>query len=345
MKAAVTDGKGNVTLTDIAQPSPGPYQCLCKIEACVTCTGTDRKIVNGQMPWANKYPGILGHESFGTVIQCGDKVRHIKPGNRFLRPLAAYPGVLWDGYASWTGGFAEYGLVTDTRAMLEDDPAVKVNGYCQFQQEIPPGIDITPADATMLVTLKEIASYVRNIGITFGSKVAILGTGSVSMAMCFFAKLYGAYPVIVIGRRTEPLADCTKTGADFGINTQTDDMIAKVRQYTREAGVDFVMDAAGDNRLLMKAGGLLAQYGALATYAVRTGSEPLVLDHIERPGRWKFVQSGPDETSVHQYLLDLVRIQAVPLSRFYSHCLPFGDFEQGFRLLIDKKAFKVVFTM
>lgn len=345
MKAVITDGKGNVKLTEIPEPQPDRYQCLCKIEACATCTGTDQKIVNSQLKSSRKYPAILGHESFGTVIKCGDAVRHIRPGDRFLRPYAAYPGTVLGGYDVMMGGFAEYGLVTDTRAALEDDPAVKINGYCKHQQQIPPGVEIEAADATMLITLKEIASYVRDLGVTFGSKVVVLGTGSVSMAICFFAKLLGAYPVIVIGRRDAPIKDCKKTGADFGFNIQTTNMVEQVKTCTNQAGVDFVLDAAGDNSLFMEAARLLAKYGAIATYAVRTGSEPLELGKIKGPGKWKFIQGGPDETSAHQYLLDLVRIQAVPLKNFYSHVMPLDDFERGFKMMVEKKAFKIVFVM
>jgi len=122
MKAVITDGKGHVKLMEVADPQPDAYQCLCRIDACATCTGTDKKLVNGRMPWADRYPAILGHESFGTVVQCGSKVRNIKPGDRFLRPFAAYPGTLLDGYASWMGGFAEYGLITDVEALREAPP-------------------------------------------------------------------------------------------------------------------------------------------------------------------------------------------------------------------------------
>ena len=341
MKAAITDGKGNVRLVEISDPQPNPYQCLCRIEACATCTGTDQKIVNGQMSWA-KYPAILGHESVGSVVQCGDKVRHIKPRDRFLRPTAAYPGALLDGYESYMGGFAEYGLVTDTKAMLEDEPDAQINAYCQYQQKIPAEIEIEPADATMLITLKEIASSVRDVGIKFGAKVAILGSGSVSMAMCYFAKLYGAYSVIVIGRRDEPLSDCRKTGADFGINIKKENMTEKVMEYTNNTGVDFVLDAAGDTSLLIESAKALAKFGALCSYA---SGAALSIDKIAGSGRWKYIQGGPDETSAHQYLLDLVRIQAIPLENFYSHSIPFDDFESGFKLLVEKKAFKIAFVM
>ena len=243
------------------------------------------------------------------------------------------------------GGFAEYGLVTDTQALLEDDPTATPNSYCQYQQRIPAGLRISPADATMLVTLKEIASTVRDVGVEFGAKVAVLGTGAVGMAMCYFAKLRGAYPVIAVGRRDQPLADCVRTGADFGVNCQKEDMVAKVMELTGGTGVDFVLDAAGDTTLVMESGKLLARNGAIATYATSSGGGTLALDKIQGPARWRFLQSGPDETSAHQYLLDLARVGAVPFKNFYSHSIPLGDFEAGFKLLVEKKAFKIAFVM
>jgi threonine dehydrogenase-like Zn-dependent dehydrogenase len=345
MKSVITDGKGKVELKEIRDPQPNSHQCLCRIDACATCTGTDKKLVNGQMAWANKYPAILGHESFGTVIQCGRDVRNIKPGDRFLRPAAAYPWTLLDGYASWMGGFSEYGLVTDTKALQEDNPSAVIHPYCVYQQLIPPEISIEAADATMLVTLKEIASTLRDLDIKFGSKVVVLGTGAVGMSMCYFAKLCGAYPVISVGRRDQPLEDSRKTGADFVINVLHEDMAQKVMEYTQQSGVDFVLDAAGDTGLIMNSGPMLAKYGAICSYAGRTGAEPLAVDSIKGAAHWKYIQGGPDESSAHQYLLDLVRIKAVPLKAFYSHTLPFDEFEAGFQMLIEKQASKIVFTM
>ncbi len=344
MKVVVTDGKGHVELQEVACPKPDEYQCLCKIEACATCTGTDRKVANGLMKWG-KYPGILGHESVGTVVELGRKVRHIAVGDRYLRPIAAYPGAQLGGLHPVLGGFAEYGLITDTKAMLEDDPTVKPNGMCQYQQKLPADLSISAPEATMLITLKEIASYLRTLGITPDSKVVILGTGAVSMCMCFFAKLYGANPVIVVGRRDAPILDCKKVGADFGVNTGNEAMLERVREYTQNTGADFVVDSTGAVDLILESGRLLVRGGTLAPYAGRVDSKPLVLDEIKGPGRWNFVQAGPSEALAHDYLLALTRIQAVPLKNFYSHVLPFEEFERGFQMVVDKTASKVVFVM
>ena len=122
MKGAVTDGKGNIWIQDVPKPVIGDYECLCKIDCCATCTGTDMMSINGTISWAqqDRYPALIGHESVGVVIETGKKVRNIKAGDRFLRPAAWYPGEYKEGLFSMMGGYAQYGIVTDTEALLQD---------------------------------------------------------------------------------------------------------------------------------------------------------------------------------------------------------------------------------
>ena len=250
MKAAITDGKGNLWLADVPTPAVGEYQCLCKTQACATCTGTDRKHIEDKLPWSQNYPGILGHESIGYVVEVGPKVRTLKEGDTVLRPAAVYPGEQLGEYYSMWGGFAEYGLVTDRKALLEDQPDAQPNNYTRFQLPIPEGLGLSPADATMLITLKETASYVASVGVKLHSSLLILGAGSVALSMCRFAKVFGAYPVIMIGRRAAPLEHARKIGADFTINTQEQNPVEAARAITDGEGVDFIIDATGDAEFL-----------------------------------------------------------------------------------------------
>jgi len=343
MKAAITDGKGNVAVKDnIPLPHPDPYQCLCQMLACATCTGTDQKIINGTLPWKENYPGILGHESVGRVIQAGTKVKYIKEGDIFLRPTACYHKEKLAGYYSLWGGFAEYGLVTDLQALKEDQPNVPPNDYTIYQQKIPSELRIPPADATILITLKEVSSFVTRLKIGLGASVAVLGAGAVGMSICYFAKLFGAYPVIIIGRREAALEPARKTGADFTINNASEDMVAQVRKLTGGRGVDYVIDAAGNPELLTASAQLLAPNGKMITYAIHP-SHRQVIDLAKGPGRWELVFAGSDEPGAHQYLLDAVKWNFINPKNFYSHCLPFEQLAEGFRLIQKKEAFKVVF--
>ena len=340
MKVAITDGKGKLWLEDVALPELSPYQCLCKIEACATCTGTDQKHIQGKLPFPNDYPGILGHESVGRVVELGSKVHNYQNGDLFLRPSAVYPGdKLGELYSVW-GGFAEYGLVTDTKALLEDDPSAEVNPYCQFQQLIPDCIEISAVDATTLITLKEAASLVVNAGVNSEVSVVILGAGAVGVSMCKFAKMMGA-SVIVVARRDEQLAYAKTIGADALLNSSSMDVAGSIKELTGGAGVDRIIDTSGSAELLTTASQALSSVGKVVPYGM-----PETAGAIENAISEDLILSAqPAEALAHEYVLGAVRLGLVDPSKFYSHRLPFKDIVQGFEMLKTKEAFKVVFEM
>lgn len=341
MKAAVTKGDGKIELIEVPRPRPDSYQCLCKILAAATCSGTDQKIMADKLPWEQDYPGILGHESVGRVVKVGKKVRNIKEGEIFLRPTAVYPGEKLGDYYSLWGGFAEYGLVTDTRALREEHPETELNNYTRYQQKLPPGFPISLVDATMLITLKEAASFVANAGITLSQSLVILGSGSVALSMCRFAKIFGAYPVMVVGRRHKPLRYAERIGADFTVNTQENNFVEKVRGITQNRGVDGVIDTTGDVSLVKESLGVLSTDGKIIPYATYEASDTirksLPVD--------KVLSTGPSEERAHRYLIDTVRLGWLRPANFYSHRLPFSEIRAGFELLRKKEAFKIVFKM
>jgi len=339
MKAAVTEGKGDVKIVDVPVPEPGPYQCLCRMLACATCTGTDLKIIHGKLPWEEKYPAIFGHESVGKVLKTGNKVRYIKEGETYLRPMSVYPGQKFGGYHSIWGGFSEYGLITDMKALLEDNPGTEPD-CMQYQMNIPGDIKISPGEAIMLITLKETAGFVADMKITLNNSVAVLGAGPVAMSMCLFAKFFGAFPLIAVARRDEPLEVIRRFGVNFTVNNSKEDMVKKAIELTGGKGVDFIIDTAGDEKLFAEACRMLAGNGKIAPYATFTRA-----DALEGISESKILKANTGEVPAHNYLLDLVRMNKVNLKDFYSHTMPFSEIGKGFEMLEKREAFKIVFEM
>lgn len=344
MKGALTDGKGNIWIQDVPMPVMGDYECLCRIEACATCTGTDMMTVTGRIAWAqeDRFPALFGHESVGKVVAVGKKVRNIKTGDRYLRPAAWYPGEYRNGIFSMMAGYAQYGIVTDREALLQDDPEAKISAYTKFQQPLPDHTLLSSVDASMLVTMKELYSYIAGLGIRQGHTVAITGAGVVAMNMCFFAKLAGA-KVIVAARREEALARCYQAGADILIDITKEDMASALKKAA-PGGVDFILDGAGVSELLIKASAALKDEGAICSYASGLDKGDL-MEKLEVPGYWRFVRQGPREDRVHEHFLSLVRMNILPYSLFYSHVMPLESIAEGFELIKNKKAHKIVFTM
>jgi len=339
MRAAVTEGKGDIKLVEVPVPETGPYQCLCKIVACATCTGTDKKVLNATIPWQVTYPGIVGHESVGIVLKRGKNVRYIREGEMYLRPTAVYSGSKLGPYSSMLGGFAEYGLVTDMNALMEDHPDAEP-GYAQFQMKVPEDVKITPADATMVITLKETAGYVADMKVSVNSSLLVLGTGSVAMAMSFFAKIFGAFPLIAAGRRDEPLEYIKRFGVNFTVNTEKEALGKKVSEITGGNGVDYIIDTAGNGDLFVNSCQVLGKNGKIAPYA--TYDHPEKLKSVDSS---LILNARTGEVLAHQYLFDLIRLGLIDLESFYSHRMPFSEISKGFEMIKKKEAFKIVFEM
>ncbi len=340
MKSAITHGKDDIALDVVPFPEASGYRCLCKILACASCSGTDVKITQNKLPFEVPYPSIPGHESVGVVVEEGKKTRYIKQGDRFLRPTAVYPGEKLGKYFSSWGGYAEYGLITDVKAFSEDFPGKELNFYTRFQQEVPPDIQAGPRDLTMLVTLKEAASFVSAAGAGFNLPVLILGTGPVAKAMCFFSKLYGACPVIVAGRRLSALEWVREAGADFIIDISRENLTSEVKDITAGEGAALILDTTGVPELLTGALNVLSSSGKAFPYATYPEQDSFASCDLSR-----FNFAGPSEDLAHEYLLYLLRKGVVDPGMFYTHTLSFEAISEGFNMLKERTTQKVVFEM
>ena len=196
----------------------------------------------------------------------------------------------------------------------------------------------------MLITLKETFSFISKIGVRMNSSVAVLGTGAVGMSFCFFSKLFGGYPVMLIGRRDKPLQHIKKLGADFTINNKKEDMIKRVKEITENRGVDFVIDAVGNEELFTESTQLLGKNGRIIPYATFSSTKYL-LDREKAHGDWEVVFTGPDENLAHNAMMSIVKLGIIPFKLFYSHRMKFIEIEKGFELLKNEGAFKIVFEI
>ncbi len=341
MKAAITDGAGKVWIEDLPVPEPNEYQCLCKNLVCATCTGTDRKHIHNKLPWKQKYPGILGHESIGVVVETGKKVRNFHIGDRVIRPTAVYQGECYHGYTSLWGGYAEYGLVTDGAAMLADNPAAVLNHYVQFQLKIPDDLTIDPADAAQLITLKEVTGFAQSVGVTLNTPVLLLGIGSVGLAFCCGIRLLGAYPLMVAVRRNDQRDMALDMGADFVINTSEQNLVEAVAEITRGAGAARIIDATGSVNYIEECSAAAAPDGKICPYATYPADDPAE-KHIPA-GR--LLRGATGEVRTHDALCSAARHGLLRLNRLYSHRLPLRMIAEGFEMLEHREAVKIVFDM
>ncbi|OGV50223.1 MAG: hypothetical protein A2017_00200 [Lentisphaerae bacterium GWF2_44_16] len=334
MKGAITNGKGDLQIREMPMPHTGDYDCLVRIEACVFCNSTDKHIINGTFPFGKDYPGILGHESVGIIEETGNKVRNYKKGQRVLRPYAIYPGEILDGIHSFWGGFAEFGKVVDSKAMLEDGISEKKIPSCGKQQQIVP--EAIPFEKMLLmITMKEIYSSVRKINDIKGSNFLIAGAGITACFFGIFLKMAGAGHIAMTARRQAPLDFALANGAADDVFTL--DNIPK-RKYSA------LIDTIGNEELLKKLTTSIANEKTVYSYAVYNEmSKNNFADDMKK--FCNFIRIDPEEYSVHEEICDmLIRKKFNPLP-FVTYKFPFTEIGNAWKTVKNGSSLKTAVLM
>jgi len=347
MKATIIEGPGKLILKDITEPRPDDYQCLVEILYCATC-GSEKKTIHGNYPklasYTMSYPGILGHESVGRIIKVGRKVRNYKIEDLVLRPTSVYPGDKLEAYSSNLGAYAELGLVTDIKALIEDKgtspyPMIKTN-YCRLQQILPDWID--PVDAPILIMFKEVLGWLQKLEVQPNSSVFIAGSGPVGLTFVRFSKIIGCKPVIVSDRDIKRLHLARKLGADYTINFDSQNVTKEVKQITDGIGVNYYIEAVGDSSLVNQGISLISVGGKIGIYGLSPDST-LNIDWVNAPWDWSmhFID-GAKEIVAHEQVTDAVKLGLINPKDFYDKVMPLDQINEVFNLIEQKQVLKMM---
>jgi len=334
MKAVVVEEAGKVTIREIPKPAiQEAYDALVEVVCGSICNATDMKIVHRQFDWVTDYPCVLGHEVVGRVLEVGPKARHLKVGDLVSRPHANPP--LESGIFENWGGFAEYGLVLDCKAITED-------GLAERSDHLVVSADFDPVAATQMVTLRETLSFLNLLGVQAGRSLVIFGAGPVGISFSLLAKQLGMNPIIVVGRRAVSLERALSFGrATHVIDNTRENVPDAVRRITGGSGADWAVEAIGTDAVMQDALESLNDDGLVGLYGIAAiGDGTSALRQSER------VRAPiPDEAAAHKTIVDWVSQGLIPAREFVDIELPMLEAVKGLELLESKQAFKVLLWM
>lgn len=197
--------------------SPGPGQALLRTERTLISTGTEMTGVTGDFPpesrWASyiRYPWAIGYSSVATVLRVGEKVEHVRPGDRVTS----------------TAGHATHALY----------PADRLH-------RIPSEVE---SETATFATLAEIVmGGVRLSRPMFGESVAIIGAGLLGNLAAHFCARAGAWPIIVIDPAERRLESAARMGATHTLPLLAEQAEAEVKKLTKGRMADIVFDVTGN---------------------------------------------------------------------------------------------------
>jgi len=217
MKAFVCTEFGpadNCAVEEIDIESPKEDQVLIEVKSA-SLNYPDALIIEGKYQMKPPLPFSPGMDLAGIVQQVGDKVSHVKPGDRVI----AFSGV---------GAFAEM-------CLAPKDKVVPIPGEMSFDAAAAFGITY----ATSIHAFEQCGRMKT------GETALILGAaGGVGLASIEVVKAMGGR-VIAAASTDEKLELCRKVGADMVINYTTEDLRKRTLELTDGKGVDLVFDPVG----------------------------------------------------------------------------------------------------
>jgi L-iditol 2-dehydrogenase len=237
MKAAVLHAKDDLRYEEYPDPKAGAGEVLVKVKATGIC-GSDIPRVLGDA--AHSYPIVLGHEFSGDVVEIGDGVTSVKPGDRVagvpLVPCLKCEDCQKGDYSlcknySFIGSRVQ-GSFGDYVTMPERN-VVKFDASVSYEQ----GAFFEPSTVAL--------HGLNRVNYKGGQDVAILGGGTIGLFTAQWAKIFGAKRVFVFDIDNDRLALAKKLGADVTINTLDKDFMDTVRELTNNRGFGFVYETAG----------------------------------------------------------------------------------------------------
>jgi NADPH2:quinone reductase len=198
---------------EVTVGDPGPGEVKIK-QTAVGLNYIDVYLRTGLYPQPS-FPFIPGMEGAGVVTAVGEGVRDLKVGRRVA-------------YAGPVGAYAQ-------ERLIQADRVVK----------IPGGVSVDLGGARIIKKMN--AQYLLRRTYKVTRETTLLfhaAAGGVGLIACQWAASLGATVIGTVGSAGKALI-ARAHGCDHVINIREEDLVAKVKDYTKGKGVDVVYDSIG----------------------------------------------------------------------------------------------------
>lgn len=241
MKGIVFPGDGTAQVKDFPIPEPGYGEVVIKIRASGMC-GSDLHMYHGNFEFDHNM--VAGHEPAGDIYQVGDGIDEsvAKPGDRVL--VHHYWGCgtcrrCREGWAQMCENMNAKTLAVSAHGGHEEYMCVPVATIAP----LPEGLSY-PVAASLSCGTTTAWGAIKRAGGVEDTTTVIFGMGPIGQAATMFAQAMGAR-VIAVDVDDNRLAQAKEHGAALTINSRTEDLEAKVKEFTRGRKAEVVLETSG----------------------------------------------------------------------------------------------------
>jgi propanol-preferring alcohol dehydrogenase len=274
MKAVRFKSAGVVRCEPVQTPVIGERDVLLKILAAGLCQ-TDIHIRHDKLGAMPK-DIILGHEIAGEIVALGDQVSQWKVGDR----VVVHPCWACGVCPQCQAGRENACQASGQRSVPPPTPGVSTHGGMAEYAAVPASSlvnigDLNPAFAAILADAG-LAPY-HSVRLTKdrlvpGTVATVIGVGGLGQFAVQMLKLLTGASIIAVDISERALESVTAY-TDFQIKADAE-TAEKILTYTKNRGVEVVIDLVGNDQSLRLASSIVAPYGAIQVIGLSGGTIP-----------------------------------------------------------------------
>jgi len=334
MQSVVFPGPNEVQLQYMQPPACGPDDVLIEVLRAGLC-GTDLHIHRGE--YAAAWPLVPGHEFAGRVVEVGEQVPHIEPGQRVTadpnlscghcahcRRLEPNQCLNWQGVGiTRPGAFAERVVV----------PAAAV---------YPLPDDLTDAQGAFIEPLACAVHGINRFRVDVGDAALVFGAGPMGLLLVQLLRRRGVASVAAVEKQPDRLALAESFGAT---PVPADGTEHGTLCRLAPSGFHVIIEATGVPAVVEAAFAHLRPYGRYLQFGVTPRGQIVRLDpHAIFRHDWTILGSFALCQTFEQSLA-LLASGAVAVESLISHTRPLGEFERGLAAFASGQTLKVQFAL
>jgi S-(hydroxymethyl)glutathione dehydrogenase/alcohol dehydrogenase len=251
--AILVEQKKPLVIEEVEVPALKLGQVLVKVLASGIC-GSQIGEINGVKGPDRFLPHLLGHEGCGTVLEIGEGVRTVKPGDRVVlhwrkgagleSVTPTYGSRLGTVNAGWVTTFNEHAVISENRVTA-----------------VPADFDVEAAALFGCAVTTAFGVVTNNAQVAIGQSVVVFGAGGIGLNIIQGAALAGGYPIVAIDLFDNRLDLARSLGATHTINSRTTAPAEAIAGIVGGDGADVVIDNTGNVDVIALASRLTSGHG------------------------------------------------------------------------------------
>lgn len=342
---------------------PGRDEVLVRVRAAGLCH-SDLSVIDGNRP--RPVPMVLGHEAAGEVVETGEGVDDLKPGDRVVmvfvpscghcapcaegRPALCEPGNAANGRGEMLGGGRRLSVGGQPVhhhigvSAFAEHAVISRRSLVKIEADIPHEI----AALFGCAVLTGVGAAVNTARIKAGETVAVVGLGGVGLSALLGATACGASRVIAVDLADDKLELAQALGATDVFNAGTPDVIEAIKQATK-GGVDHGLEMAGSVKALDLAYQITRRGGTTTTAGLANPAHTLSLSPVrlvaeERTLKGSYVGSCVPSRDIPRFV-ELYQRGRLAVDKLWTSSGSLDEINEGFDALNEGRTIRHIVRM